>query len=255
MSTLSTLQSDVAGVLGLDFDSTAPSNGDGPRLLGWANDAVTDMLMRTHCYIKSETITLTAGTGDYDLQSTNAEILAIEDIYTTSSGANFRMRRLSTTDLIGLRLYQVNTAPVTMYAISGANLLLVYPTPLQADTLTIYYVPRPTALSATTDDPSSVTLGGIPKEYHYGLELYMMWKAGDAFDDESSSSGESYRRMYLGDPTAPPGTEQRDGFVGTMKKNIRKKGGKHLAGTLIPPRNRRIYIPQPGVDVGSQYAG
>jgi hypothetical protein len=245
----------VAGVLGLDFDSANPNNGDGPRLLGWANDAVVDMLRRTHVYVTGPlTLQLTAGQGDYDLQSLHPEILYIDDLYLTSGGANFRVRRLSSTDLINLRLFQVTTAPIQMYALSGANLLQVFPTPLQADQFQIYYVPRPTSLANGTDDPSSTTLGGIPTEYHYGLELYMMWKAADAFDDESSSSGETYRRLYLGDPTAPPGSEQKDGFIGTMKKDIRRKGGKHLAGVLIPPRNRRIYIPQPGVDVGSQYA-
>lgn len=197
-------------------------------------------------------MTLTAGQGDYTLDTS---ILAIEDIYLVSGGANFRVRRLATTDLINLRLFQVNSAPIQMYALGGANLLMVYPAPLQADTINIYYVPRPTAMSAGTDDPSSTSLGGIPSEFHYGIELYMQWKAGDAFDDSSSGNGETYRRYYLGDPTAPPGTEQRDGFIGTMKKDVRKKAGKHLAGVLIPPRNRRIYVPQPGVDVGSQYAG
>lgn len=254
MSTLSTLQSDVAGVLGLDFDSTSPSDGDGPRLKGWANDAVVDMLMRTHCYVDSDTLDLVANQSDYDLLSLKPEWLAIEDIYTTSGGANYRLTRLSTTDLINLRLFSVTTSPEQMFALSGANLLLLYPTPGQADVLTVYYIPRPTALSATTDDPSTASLGGIPSEFHYGLELYMQWKAADAFDDESSGNGESYRRMYLGDPTAPPGTEQRDGFIGTMKKDIRKKGSKHLAPILIPPRSRRIFVANPGVDTGSQFA-
>ena len=239
------MQSDVAGVLGLDNSS----GGDQPRLTGWANDAVIDMLLRTHCYVSSTTISLTAGTADYQLSST---ILAIEDIYLTSGGGNFRVRRLATTDLLNLRLFSVTSSPMQMYALAGANLLMIYPTPINNDTLNIYYVPRPTALSSGSDDPSSTSLGGIPSEYHYGLELYMQWKAGDAFDDASSSNGETYRRAYLGDPTAPPNTEQHWGFIGTMKRDLRVKGGKHLAGALIPPRNRRIYLPNPGVDVGSQ---
>jgi hypothetical protein len=193
---------------------------------------------------------LTAGQGDYNLDT---GILAIEDIYATSSGSNFRLSRKSSTDLINLRLFSVTTSPAQMYALSGANLIMLYPAPLTSDVLTVYYVPRPTALSGATDDPSSLTLGGIPSEFHYGLELYMMWKAAGAFDDESSSNGETYRRMYLGDPTAPPGTEQRDGFIGTTKKDIRRKGGKHLAGIQIPPRGRRIYVANPGVDTGSQF--
>lgn len=249
MSTLATLVTDAAGVIGLEASATDLTVGDGPRLVGWANDAVIDMLLRTHCYVASTTITMTPNVGDYQLSST---ILAIEDIYLTSGGANFRVRRLATTDLINLRLFSVTSAPIQMYAVSGANLFMVYPTPLNADTFSIYYVPRPTALANTTDDPSSTSLGGIPSEYHYGLELYMQWKAADAFDDTSSGTGETYRRLYLGDPTAPPGTEQRWGFIGTMKRDLRAKGGKHLAGVLIPPRNRRVYIPQPGFDVGSQ---
>jgi len=197
-------------------------------------------------------MTCTAGVGDYTLDSA---ILAIEDIYTTSGNTNFRLTRKSTTDLINLRLFSVTSSPEQLYAVSGTNMLMVYPTPLTGDTITVYYVPRPTALASPTDDPSSASLGGIPSEFHYGLELYMQWKAADAFDDESSSSGESYRRMYLGDPTAPPGTEQRDGFIGTMKKDIRRKGGKHLAGISLPPRTRRIFAVNPGVDVGTQFFG
>ena len=251
MSTLSTLQSDVAGVLGLDFDSANPNNGDGPRLLGWANDAVIDMLRRTHCYVTSATMTLTANQGDYNLDS---NILAIEDIYLTSGGANFVVHRRETTEIINLRLFQATTSPMTLYAVAGSNLLMVYPTPIQADTLTIYYVPRPTAMSTGTNDPSTTTYGGIPSEFHYGLELYMQWKAGDFVDDESSSSGETYRRMYEGDPTAPPGSSQREGFIGRMKKDLRRKGGKHLGPATIPPKQRKIYLPNPGVDVGSMWS-
>lgn len=242
----------MAGVLGLDFDSANPNNGDGPRLLGWANDAVIDMLRRTHCYVISAGMTLTAGTGDYTLDS---NILEIKDIYTTSGNANFRLQRLNHTDLINLRLFSVTTSPEKMWALQGANLLMLYPAPLSADTLTIYYVPRPTAMSSGTDDPSSASLGGIPSEFHYGLELYMQWKAGDAFDDESSSNGETYRRMYLGDPSAPPGTPHREGFIGEMRAALQRKGGTHLGPALIPPRSRRIYVPNPGVDVGSMYGG
>lgn len=243
MTDFATLKSNVSGVLGLD-----PTQ-DGNRIGGFLNQGVLDILLRTHCYVTTTTITLTANVGDYTLDD---GILAIEDIYLNSNGANFRVRRLATTDLINLRLFSVTSAPIQMYALSGANLLMVYPSPLQPDVLHIYYVPRPTAMSSDSDDPSLTTYGGIPEEFNYGLELYAQWKAADMLDDSSSSNGETYRRLYLGDPTAPPGSEQRFGFIGTMKRDLRAKGGKHLAGVLIPPRNRRIYVPQPGFDVGSQ---
>jgi|SRR5690242_11795274 len=253
MSTLATLQSDVAGVLGLAFDVNNPNNDDGPRLKGWANDAVLDMLRRTRCYVTTDTLNLTSGTGDYDLLTLKPGWLEILDIYSTSGGANFRLQRLQPTDLINLRLFSVTTSPEKMWALQGANLLMFYPAPLSADQVTVYYVPKPTALSNATDDPSGASLGGIPTEYHYGLELYMQWKAADAFDDESSSNGETYRRMYEGDPTAPRGTSQAKGFIGRMREDIQRKGGRHLGPALIPPRSRRIYVPNPGVDVGSLY--
>lgn len=253
MSTLNTLQSDVAGVLGLDFDAANPGNGDGPRLKGWANDAVLDMLRRTRCYVTTDTLNLTSGTGDYDLLTLKPSWLEILDIYSTSGGANFRLQRLNPTDLINLRLFSVTSSPEKMWALEGANLLMFYPSPLAADQVTVYYVPKPTAMSNTTDDPSSATFGGIPTEFHYGLELYMQWKAADAFDDESSQNGETYRRMYLGDPTARPGSAQGKGFIGTMREDILRKGGRHMGPALIPPRSRRIYVQNPGVDVGSLY--
>jgi hypothetical protein len=237
-------------VLGLDFDANNPTSGDGPRLTGWANDAVVDMLKRTHCFIQSATMTMTSGQGDYRLDSS---ILAIDDVYMTSGTQSFRATRMSTTDLLNARLFQVVTAPITRYALAGADLLMVFPTPSLPDVMTIYYVPRPSLLVNSTDDPSSSTLGGIPSEYHYGLELYMQWKAGDAFDDESSQSGETYRRQYVGDPSAAPGTDARKGFIGEMKRDLRDKGGKHLGAIVLPPRTRRTYIPLPGVDMGSQY--
>lgn len=254
MTQLSTLCGDVAAEIGLNVNTSDLTQGDGPFLVSKANEAVLDMLLRTHVYVTGPfTITLTSGVGDYTLDSS---ILAIEDMYLVSSGANFRIRRLSSTDLLNLRLFSVTTSPIQMYAVQGASLLQVYPAPLLADTLQCYYVPRPTAMTAAgpTNDPSTTTYGGIPPEYHPGLELYMMWKAATAFDDGSSSNGEAYRRLYLGDPTAPPGSEQKWGFIGTMKRDLRGKGGKHLAGIVIPPRNRRIYVPNPGVDVGSNSA-
>lgn len=206
------------------------------------------MLLQTHCFIAKATMAMTANIGDYELDS---GILAIEDIFLASGTTNYLVRRSTTTDLMNRRLFAISSSTVQRYAVNGANMLMVYPTPTQADSLTVYYVPRPSVLSVAGDDPA--TKAGIPSEFHYGLELYMQWKAGDAFDDASSNQGETYRREYLGDPTAPPGTPQRYGFIGKMKRDLRGKGGKHLAEIQIPPRNRRNVIPSPGTDVGSLY--
>jgi hypothetical protein len=156
---------------------------------------------------------LTAGSSDYTLPTA---ILDIQDLYDTSSDQDYPLERRPVEELLRYRLNSDESSPAKIYALNGANLLMVYPTPASADTLTVYYVPRPTALSTGSDDPSSATLGGIPSEYHFGIELYAYWKAADYDDDQSSAQGTRYKEEY----------EQ---FIARMRRDLMQKGGRRLA--------------------------
>jgi hypothetical protein len=107
-----------------------------------------------------------------------------------------------------------------LYALNGADLLMLFPTPVSADVLTVYYVPLPTEMSASGNDPTSATYGGIPVEYHPALEEYAKWKMADYDDDSSSSMGAAYQAEYLR-------------LVRDARKHLRQLGGRTLGRAVV----------------------
>lgn len=231
MSSLATLQTNVAAELGLVNDSP----GDQPQITAALNKAVVDMLRKTHCYVISDTMgPLTIGTGDYDLDSS---ILAIDEVYMgpASASGGHTLERISSGEMISMRAYASSAQGSPLfYALMGANRLLLSPIPAAADTLTIYQVPRPTAMSSGSHDPSNGTYGGIPAEFHDGLELYAEGRLASLADDASSAQGVRYQNDYKA-------------FIREMKGDLQLKGGKRLARILPPARRRggRLLL-QPG---------
>lgn len=215
MSTLATFRSDVAAIIGLDNTTS----GDQGLIDGWVNEGYEDVLLRTHCMVQSATSTVTVGQSDYTLDTA---ILTIIDLYLTSSGTSYRLERIPPAEILDLRIDQASGRPF-QYCVNGANLLMLYPTPNTADTLTTYYVPRPTALSTGTDTPSS-----IPSEQHKLIEYYALARAADYDDDSSSNQGDRYRTLY-------------DNGIKEFRRLIQRKGGSRLApARLIAWRRVRI---------------
>lgn len=178
MATLTNLRTEVYNRLSLDSTSSGTDETEVTRAL---NQAVVDVLLQTGVYRTSANTTLTAGQSDYTLDT---GILRIYDAYTTSNSERYKIEAVSPYEITELR----NTAgddrssPAIYYALSGANLLMVYPTPSSADTITFYYTPRPTALSSGSHDTSNSTYGGIPDEFYPALVEYACWKVGQRYD-------------------------------------------------------------------------
>jgi len=82
------------------------------------------------------------------------------------------------------------------YAVLGMNMLVIWPTPTTAAQLDVWYVPRPTAMSSGTHDPSVATYGKIPKEFHRAIEFYVLAKAAEYTNDKPSGMGQSYWAQY-----------------------------------------------------------
>lgn len=213
---LTTLRSNVTSVLGLDNTVS----GDQTLLDNKINEGYTDVLLRTHCKVAKATMTLTVGSGDYTLDT---GILTTIDVYLTSTGTDYCLERATPPEILAARRNSSSNIPYR-YAVAGANLLMLYPTPSTADTLTIYYVPRPTALTAGTDTPSDV-----PAEQHKLIEWYALWRMADYDDDGSSQQGERYRGMY-------------EGGLREFRRLIQRKGGSRLAPATLRTR-RRITVP------------
>lgn len=207
--------------MGLDY-----TGDDKTELDQKINDGVLDLLRRTRCYQVFGNQTLTAGDWQYAMDSA---VLSMIKVYTACG----ELERVGTDELIHL---QTTTSavgsPGSRYALAGASTLLIYPTPGAADVLGTLYVPRPTALSGPTDDPSDSTHGGIPAEWHYGIELYALWKMADSTDDQSSAQGERYRGLY-------EGQDSRSGYLGQIRAEMYRKGGRIPRARLT--HRRRVF--------------
>lgn len=192
MATLTTLRNAVASKVGL----TNAVGNEQTLLDEWINQGILDILYRTAVNVDDTTLNLTAGTGDYTL---DAGILRIMDAYVTSGGTAHRFERISADELLDRRRTGISASPSRYYAMRGAHLFMVYPPPSVAAVVTLYYVPRPTALSTGADDPSSATKGGIPVEFHKAIEYYALWQAGEYDQTQTSQAGQTFLALYEGE--------------------------------------------------------
>lgn len=230
MATLAQLRSRVSAKLGTD---PTASGSDETLVDGWLNEGVIEVLLQTGCKVISGTMSLVAGTKDYDLDT---GILAVKHAYITASSQDYRMEQVSPHELIDMRLRGSNaqSSPALYYAVEGSHLFMVYPTPAAADTVTLYYVPRPTAMSSGAHDPSNTTYGGVPAEMHKAIEYYALWQGADYQNDETSGQGERYRQMF-------------DAEIKKQRRWVNSKGNVRLPRAVV---GRRRPIPRdPSTDV------
>ena len=179
------------------------------------NEGVVDFVLRTGCKAQSDDTTLTVGVKDYTL---DVDILQILDASVTSGGNPYRMERISHFELLELRRTQASDDVPRRYATMGSNLLLVYPTPAAADTMTIYFTPRPAALSASGDIPSE-----IPAEFHPAVEYYALSRLASMRDDQTSAQGARYAEEY-------------EKWVQRCRRAMSKMGGSRLAPARVGRR-------------------
>lgn len=207
--------------------NTTSSGAEEVLLDRWLNEAVVDVLLQTRCKVDCGDLTTTADEWKY---TTPTAILALLDItyQSASSSTTSALERVTPAEILRLRQQGDTTSTPTHYALAGNDLLMFYPTPGSADTVEILYVPRPTALSATANDPSADTYGGIPSEYHKAIEYYALWQAGDYDDDNTSNWGLGYRQTYME-------------LIAQFKKAIRKKGGRSLGRARVGRGPRRLH--------------
>jgi hypothetical protein len=223
LSDFAALKNNVSKELGLD--ETASGTEDvllGRRL----NEAVRYLLVKTQCYVKTATITLAANDYEYELTDALSDDALVLLQLITSDGK--LCERVTVQELYGFREASpaVANAYTYRYALAGANLLLLYPTPSAAGTLTALYVPKPTEMSSGTHDPATATYGNIPVQWHDAIELYAMSKLASFDDDASSQMGAVYK-------------VQLDTRLKEIRGEIRRLGGKMPRAKV----GRRYLIP------------
>lgn len=227
MSTFAELKVNVSNELGLD--QTASGTEDvllGRRL----NQAVREVLRKTKCRVAVGNTTLTAGENDYELP---ADVLAVNKIVNSDDDP---LDRESVEEIYELRRASTAIGSVGYpyrYAVDGANLLMLYPTPNVTDTLTLYYVPKPTEMSAAGNDPSAIAYGGIPTEYHDLIEFWACYRMASYDDDQSSGIGATYKQQF-------------DMGVREARAEIRRRGGRKLGPVRLGRRSRVLRDPSQG---------
>jgi hypothetical protein len=226
VTSLASFRTTVSSIIGLD---NTPGSAEQLLIDGWVNEAVVQILRRTRLRTAIATLDLTAGAKDYELPPGIVFITEIID------AKNQPLERVRVDDINELR----RTGPSSgigftyCYALNGANMFMIYPTPSVVDQLTYYYVPKPIPMGQPTDDPSLASQGGIPSEYHRAIELYALWRAADYGDDASSQQGDRYQRDFTGE-------------IGQIRRDLQRKGGPRIpAAKLVhagmrPPRDPSV---------------
>lgn len=219
MSTLAELQTEVAEEIG-SIDAT----NDATKINRFLNRGVRHVLRRTKCYQTSQTVTPGAS-ANYTLPSS---VLEIVDMYFTVGSESYLLERVTVPEINRMRAVGSSTAsPAMYYALAGNNTIMWWPTPAASDTLTMVYVPAPTAMSSASHDPSNATYGGVPEDYHELVALYAEWKLASFDDDQSSAQGQRYKELL------DEGCER-------AKRELAEKGGAVQARSQLGPRHRRL---------------
>ena len=221
MSTLLQFETAVSNETGLSLTLAAEKT----IIDDAVNQGVQRVLEDTHCYVKKADYTGWDGTSlNYTIDPT---ILEIIELYSTSTGTQYPLERISEIEMIERRrLGQPSGTPAQVYALSGANLLMFWPAPGTSDTVTIYNVPIPTALANPTDDPSSTTYGGIPSILHEAIFYHACRKAASYDDDQSSAQGQRYSDWY-------------DKEIVRYRNIIRKRGGDRNPRAVVNDKRRK----------------
>lgn len=145
-STFGDLQTSVIAKLRLD------STADLQKVKDYLNRAYAETVIETEALQTTGTMTLTVDQDTYTLPSAAVRIKQMR----VTHGGNFT-RPLAPTSLEQILEWQSGSASgavtgaVSHYAVQGINEVVFWPTPSSADTVTVWYVMQPTALSGSSD--------------------------------------------------------------------------------------------------------
>lgn len=167
------LQGELVARVAANFgmDTTVASEELG-FLEAWANEGVRDVLVKTKCHVEPGEINLQANLDEYFVESS---VLSL--VPGSLRGVSTPVRIVDAAELYyHRRTGALSQDPVTLLALVG-DYFLVYPKPKATGTLPYLYVPKPGEMTSSSNDPASLGYGGIPEEFHDGIELYMSWMA------------------------------------------------------------------------------
>ena len=205
MATLEAFRRTVGRKTGMDYSAA----GDDRNLIDtWLNEGVREILVRTHCYTAATTVETTADEWQYDMSS---NIMFVKLIW--RDGETSDMIRVSPDEIIDLRRTNSGSGSMLRWAMAGTNMLMLWPTPTAAYTISLVYVPRPTEMASNEHDPSNPTYGGIPVEYHKAIELWALSNASDHEHEGRTQSGQKYLVEF-------------EAYIARIRAGVNRKAGR-----------------------------
>ena len=200
------------------------------------NDIYRDIVRETEIKAAKVSKSLTAGTVFYTISVTFAisDLLSIKYIEYSASGStdSYPVVPTSLEEILALRNQSTPSGVVRLYAMRDYDTLELYPAPqTTGDTLDIYYVQAPTALSADSDLPSA-----IPSEFH---DTITFGATARMCEDEDADLAETYEQKY-----------QRR--LNLLRWYVRERVGNIPRRTRVGYPTRRTQMPH---DRSSYYSG
>lgn len=184
----------------------------------WLNQAVRDILQKTHARVELGDLTLSIGVTDYRIDQS---VLAMDD--RTISGANYDFKIVTLDDIYDLRRSNVSGAGTSISAIAiEGDLALVYPSPTSAQVIRYVYVAEPSPMTADANDPFTAPYGSLPHDtdVELAIEYFMLWRASEYNEEKAPMPPQEYRKAY-------------EGLLVNIRKNKRHRARRGLAPARI----------------------
>jgi hypothetical protein len=187
---LEQLRRTVGRKTGMDYGNAGE---DRDLIDSWCSEGVREVLLRSHCYVAAADVQTTADEWQYDLSN---NIMVIKVLW--RDGETSQSIRVNPEEIIELRRANGDgvAASNMRWALSGTNMLLIWPTPTEEYDIDFLYVPLPTELSFETHDPSEATYGGVPVAFHKAIELFALANASDHEHEGRSDQGIKYLAQF-----------------------------------------------------------
>lgn len=196
-------------------------------LQSWANEGVVEVLLETHIFIQIGDLALTSGVSEYRLDSA---ILAIDDGRGSTPAGIGNYVLIGMDEMIARQSAGIVSPGYRKYLAIEGDLMIVSPTPGSSETLRFFHVPRPTAMTLDSHDPSVATYGGIPTEHHRAIEAYMTWRASEYDEKSMPLTPKDYHDLFRAECAL------------VRRRKREKRGRRLLPGRVGYPGSQRVQL-------------
>lgn len=157
------------------------------------NEAVVEVLMRTHIYLQLVDCALTAGVAEYRLDSA---VLAVENQRGTTPAGQGQPEIITTAEMIARQSTNTQNAGWRRALSFEGNLITVNPTPDTSESLRFWAVLQPSPMTDDLHDPSVLAYGGIPIP-HRQLEYYCLWQLSEDVEKTVPMRPQYYQNQFI----------------------------------------------------------